>query len=278
MARVIANEAEFHRRTYALRWLGKELPAWPKRCVIRFTTGLGGSGGATTFTFEKDKDGNPVMASAEMELRGDFMAALTTMLPHEVTHAVLASAAGRPLPRWADEGLALLSESDDEQAGNDARLRELLGAGRGMRLKLLLPAAEYPRDVAVLYTQSHSLARFLVGRTGVEVLKDIPHLGELFKPDGHRRLLAFVLSGSKKNTAESWNEAAKAVYGFESVDALEAEWLEWLAKPESVLARKEGAARPVPAAKPGGGDLIPPVKLPTAPPTAPFNRDVGGSR
>lgn len=108
----------------------------------------------------------------------------------------------------------------------------------------------------------------LVPQTGcceaLYVLKDIPYLGRLFKPDRHLRLLAFVLVGSKKNTAESWNEAAKEVYGFESVDALEAAWLEWLAKPESVLAQKDGTA-PRPAAKPGGTDLIPPVKLPTAP-------------
>jgi hypothetical protein len=65
----------------------------------------------------------------------------------------------------------------------------------------------------------------------------------------------------RDNAPESWNEAAKAAYGFESVDALAAAWLEWLKKPESVLARKEGAAQPAPA-KPASEDRIPPVKLP----------------
>ena len=40
MARVIASEAEYHRRMLALKWFGKELPAWPKPCVVRFTQGL----------------------------------------------------------------------------------------------------------------------------------------------------------------------------------------------------------------------------------------------
>jgi hypothetical protein len=202
------------------------------------------------------------------------MAALTNFLPHEVTHTVLASIFGKPVPRWADEGMSLLSEPDDEQVGNDVRLREVLNAGRGMRLKILLPATEYPKDVATFYAQSHSLTKFLVGRTmGVPVLKDIPHIGEMFKTgsdDGHQRLLAFVLLGSKDNTAEGWGKAAKAVYGFDSVDALQEAWLKWLSTPESIPTRKDGT-RPAPAAKPEGGDLIPPVKLPTAPSGTPFN-------
>lgn len=265
MARVIANEAEFHRRTYALKWLGKELPNWPKPCVIRFATGLGSNGGATTFTFAKDKDGNSVMETAGMAIHGDFMAALTNTLPHEVTHTVLASFFGKPVPRWADEGISLLSESNNEQANHDTHLRDLLSNGRGIRLKVLLPKTEYPQDIRALYTQSHSLARFLVSRTkGVPALKDIPHLGETFKTgsdDGHRRLLAFVALGLKDNTTEGWGKAAKAVYGFDSVDALEEAWLEWLAKPESILVQKDGPPRPVPMAKSEDGDLIPPVKL-----------------
>jgi RNA polymerase sigma factor (sigma-70 family) len=277
MARALAAEAEYQRRAQALKWLGKELPAWQRPCVVRFTPGVGGSGGASTFAFDKDADGKRVLKTAAMEIRGDFLTALNNTLPHEVTHAVLATVAGRPLPRWADEGMAILSESAEDQADHDARLRELMGRGRAIRLKVLLGLAEYPRDVMVLYTQGHSVARFLAGRVGVPVLKNVPHLGQVFKPDGHRRLLAFVLIGCNGNTAASWNEAARAAYGFESVDALEEAWLEWLAGPESVLPRKGGTApRPAVPEKAGGSDLIPPVKLPTAP--APFNRDVGERR
>ena len=277
MARVIAAEAEHQRRARALMWLGKELPPWPKPCVIRYSAGMGGTSGASTFTFGTNK-GEPSLASAEIVLRGDFMPVLTDPLPHEVTHTVLASFFARPVPRWADEGISLLAESEGEQGLLDGRAREVLTQGRGVRLKVLLPMTQYPKDFNVLYAQGHSLARFLVERTkGVPVRKDIPHVGELFRTggeDGRRRLMAFVHLGMEGNTTESWGQAAKAVYGFDSVDALEEAWLGWLATPESVLAGKAGAPRPAPEAKPGTSDLIPPVKLPTAP----FNRGIGSNR
>ena len=273
MARALAAEAEHQRRALAEKWLGKELPRWSKPCAIRFAPGLGGNGGASTFTFDKDADGKPALKTAEIDLRGDFLTALNNTLPHEVTHAILAAHFGKPLPRWADEGAALLSETDDEQASHDTRARELLQQGRGVRLKVLLPMTEYPRDIAILYAQGHSVARFLVQqKTGVPVLKDIPNVGELFKTggdDGHRRLLAFLHLGTRENTTESWGKAAQAVYGFASVDALEEEWLAWLATPGSVPAGKRGAGAAPPAPKPGASDLIPPVKLPGAPPVLP---------
>jgi RNA polymerase sigma factor (sigma-70 family) len=281
MARVIASEAEHHRRVLALKWLGKELPQWPRPCEIRFIPGSGASGGATTFTYAKDKDGAPVMKSAGMEIRGDFLAALTDNLPHEVMHTVLASYFGRPLPRWADEGIAMLSEGDAEQFAHDVRVRELLNAGRGVRLKVLLTMTEYPKDVIVLYSQGHSLARFLAGRSapGAPGLENLPHVGPLFKnpgADGHRRLIAFIQLGTEKNTAESWGVAAKTVYGFDSVDALEEEWLASLKTPP----KKAGANGVPPPARPAPTDRIPPLKLPIGPDPVevPFGQDIGTKR
>jgi len=67
-----------------------------------------------------------------MHLHGDFMHALTTALPHEVTHTVLASYFGPGRCRgWADEWISLLSEPEDEQATHDARARAILNQGRG---------------------------------------------------------------------------------------------------------------------------------------------------
>jgi hypothetical protein len=81
MARAIAAEAEHQRRTQALKWLGKELPAWPTPCVVRFTPGFGGNGGASTFTFEKGAAGTGALKTASIDIRGDFLAALNTTLP-----------------------------------------------------------------------------------------------------------------------------------------------------------------------------------------------------
>jgi hypothetical protein len=196
---------------------------------------------------------------------------LTTALPREVLHVVLASFLGESRQRWAEEGIALLAESDEDQAARDARARELLNAGRGIRLRVLLRMTEYPKDLTVLDAQSHSLARFLVSRPapdGVTALKDIPHVGKLFQTpghDGHRRLLAFAYLGAQGNTAGSWAKAAETVYGFKSIDALEDAWLAWLAKPESALKPPAGRGSGPQNEKRDGGDLIPPAKLPTTP-------------
>jgi|GEM_PF-3003043 len=268
MARVVAAEAEYHRRTFALKWLGQELPKWAEPCVIHVKKDLA-NGGMSTFTFGKDKAGEPALASAEMHLRGEFMQILTISLPHEVMHTVLASHFGKPLPRWADEGIALLAESDEELAVHDARVRELLNAGRGIRLKVLFRMTEYPKDLIVLYAQGHSLVRFLTNRPipeGLPALKDLPVLGRLFQlpgEDGQRRLLAFIHLGMQDNTRESWTKAVKVVYGFESIDDLEDAWLAWLKKPESVLKPKAGYTPPPRKERPNGEDLIPPAKLPS---------------
>ncbi|MBY0459537.1 MAG: hypothetical protein K2V38_19630 [Gemmataceae bacterium] len=258
VARALAAEAEHQRAVIARRWLGKELPDWAKPCELRFTTATT-SNGASTLTFGKDADGKQALATVSMDLRGDFLKVLSEVLPHEVTHAVLATAFARPLPRWADEGLAISSESDDEQAVHDARCRELVNGGRGFRLKVLFTATEYPRDLIVLYAQGHSVARFLLHHAaGVPVLKDTPIVGRLFAAAGHQRLLTFIESGSRENTAASWATAAKEVYGFASLDALEEEWLKWLAKPETALPRKEESPTP----KAADPNLIPPPKRP----------------
>ena len=286
VARAVANEAEFQRSELAKKWLGTELADWPKQCEIWVHLTAGPSGGASTFNFGTDKAGNRVLIGTriDMDLRGSFEAILTTQVPHEVTHCVLATHFGKALPRWADEGIALTSESEGEQARHDVLCRELLNAGRGIRLKTLFKMADYPKDIAVLYAQGTSVVRFLLTREGnrkgewmpfpVGAAKKIIDLRKvelksdptgvqvtLFNPaNSHNCLTSFLWIGGNGNTPESWDRAAKEVYGFASVDEMEEAWLDWLRKPESKL---NGPPAPRPAApKEDKPDLIPPTKLP----------------
>ena len=239
--------AERHRKRLAREWLGKELPAWevPLRVTVRVTAG--GPGGATTFTFGT-KDGKPAVTSAEMDLHGPARGILDSQLPHEVMHTVLAAHFGRPVPRWADEGIAVTAESEAEQNSHDAKCREYLNAGRGFRLATLFRLAEYPRDMHVLYVQGYSAVRYLIDRGG---------------PDGRAKLLRFVKEGMSEpdprghGTAASWDKAAKEVYGFASVDELEARWIESLQHPLP--------ERPLPQPTPVDPDRIPPVNRPGRP-------------
>ena len=213
--RAVQREAEYQARVLAEKWTGKPFPTPAEPYPINIKIDPGKVGGATTFTFGKDQ---PKLTSVTMQLTGGFEQLLRVNLPHEVAHVVLAAHFGRPLPRWADEGIAILNEPAKDQADHDVRCRELTNAGRAIRVKHLLPMTEYPRDIIVLYAQGHSLARFLHERDP-------------------KKLLPLI----EASFADGWDQALKATYGFKDADELEEAWLAWLRKPETLL---KAAAKP----------------------------------
>jgi hypothetical protein len=211
---------------------------------------MGSAGGATTFTFSSEGN-RPVVASQRMEIRGDAKQLLNSVLPHEVTHTVLAHHFGRPVPRWADEGGSVLSENDDERFQHDVRCREILNAGRAFVLRTLFRMTEYPRDMTVLYAQGYSVSAYLVEKGGGG-------------REGRGKLLQFLGSGMQGNTVESWNDAARRVYGFDSVDGMEKAWLDSLRTPPSrTVARELGNT--------GRGSRTPTTPAPTFSGTATGN-------
>jgi RNA polymerase sigma factor (sigma-70 family) len=221
VAKAVSLAAEKHRRDVGKRWFGGVPPDLTAKVPVRVTITPGDSGGATTFTFgEADGKRAPGVKSASMELRGPLDAVLKSVLPHEVTHVVLATHFGRPLPRWADEGIAVLSEADADQFNHEVRARELLNAGRAIRLSTLFRMTEYPRDSVVTFAQGHSVCRFLLDRGAAG-----PNRGR------EAALVAFLSLGMGENSVESWALAAREVYGLDSLDALEAAWIESLRAP-----------------------------------------------
>lgn len=202
IARRVGEVAERSRRKAARFWLGKDAPAWPIRCPVRVTVSLKGSGGASTFAF----DGGKVIRHS-MEVEGTLDTVLTSVVPHEVTHAVLAHHFGRPVPRWADEGAAVLSENTPERSRHAALVRRIMSEKqRAIPLARLFALTGYPRDVIALYAQGYSVARFLV------------------EQKGRKTFLAFVSDGLDRG----WNSAARRHCDFDDVSALEAAWLRWL--------------------------------------------------
>jgi RNA polymerase sigma factor (sigma-70 family) len=198
VARRVARAAERHRRALAVAWLGEEMPAWPKPCPVRVRLTEQGPSSATSFAF----DGGTVTLQS-MLLEGPLDTVLADLLPHEVTHTVLAHWSGRPVARWADEGAAMLAESGPCRARHAASLQAVLDGGRRMPLRKLLPLQEYPEDVLALYAQGGSLTEFLVGS------------------GGRRKFLAFVSQGAR----DGWDAAAEAQYGYRTVEELERAWL-----------------------------------------------------
>lgn len=235
LARRFGEMAEYYRREKAMEWLGQEMAPWPRKCPLRVIVSMNGAGGATTFTFGS-RDGRPAVTGQEMEIRGDVKQLLNSVLPHEVTHTVLAHHFGRAVPRWADEGGSVLSENDEERYSHDVRCRELLNAGRAIRLRVLFRMGDYPRDMIVLYAQGYSVSSWLVEKAGG---------GQ----NGRAELLRFLGMGMQggeprpgapyHGSIESWNEAARRVYGMDNLESLEAAWLDSLksTSPNRIAAR-----------------------------------------
>ena len=257
LAQRFAEQAERFRKEKALQWLGQEMPAWREPCPLSVNiTYNGGGGGETSFSFGYD-GGRPVVRSQQMRIHGPVRQLLESVLPHEITHTVLAHHFGRPVPRWADEGGSVLSENNEERFNHDVKNREYLNAGRGICLRVLFPMAEYPADMHVLYAEGYSVCAYLVERGG----------GGLA---GRSKLLQFLAIGMKGNNPQrhgsvaTWSAAAQQVYGFENVEELEKTWLDYLRNPGPRVSARNAATSPVVASNDKGAGYLPTSAIRTA--------------
>ena len=201
VARQVAEYAEYYRRTKATEWLGHEIPDWNDPCQVEVVLKLGDAGGATSFVFDKGR-----VLGQDMTVEGPLERILHSVLPHEVTHTIFAAKFGRPLPRWADEGGAVLSEDASELDRHDRLVREVINDNRMIPLHRLFVLTEYPNDVMALYAQGFSIANYLVS------LKGKPYF------------LDFVWDGQTKG----WDKALATYYGIYTTDNLENYWIAWL--------------------------------------------------
>ncbi len=215
LARTFGEAAEKFRKEKALDWLGKEMPPWPARCPLVVEVTPDQAGGATEFTFGPVAGGRMGVTAQQMRIFGDVPRLLVSVLPHEVTHTVFAYRFGQAVPRWADEGGSVLSENDDERYKHDVKCRELMSRGRCINLNVLFRMKEYPQDTHTLYAQGYSVCRYLIDRGG----------GGLA---GRRKFLDFIGVGLR-NDNRNWAEAAQ-VYGYDSPDDLQLDWIEAMRK------------------------------------------------
>ena len=147
---------------------------------------------------------------------------LRGVMRHELAHGVLDLAIRRPIPRWLNEGMAILL-ADEMSFLDDSRLTLLAFRDRMIPLDLLMetfPATGHGLNVA--YAQAASFGRYLLRRDGMT---------------GIRRLLRYMAEGA------STHAAFRLAYA-EPLAMLEAKWhgelssrFSWLATvtPLSVL-------------------------------------------
>lgn len=262
IAEQVARAAEAARDAQAKRWGPTVVPgSWDPRCeIVLFPT-------AADLTRETqqppDSPGFSTMGMNEgrivlrrIHLRGDHPNLVKAILPHEVTHVVLADIFPRQqVPRWADEGMAVLAEPTPEQSLRAADLEEPLRTGRLFHLRDLM-VMDYPAQQhwALYYAQSVSLTRFLV-ETGsharlvrlvesAQKATEVHLFGKLSPnlPPDHPQVRAQIQEAMRNG----FTDALKEVYAINGYDDLQARWLEF-ARGQASGAAIAGTDVPTPA-------------------------------
>ncbi len=172
-AAAAAETCEALRQQLADYWTDDavSLPNWQQRChVVLHATAAGyvravGEGAQNTSGCATLKRLKGQVISRRIDLRLDRPDPLARVLPHELTHVLLADlCAVETLPRWADEGTALLADTAEKQTGHLRDFHAARQAGTARRATALLALADYPpaSEQAAFYGQSLALVQLLV--------------------------------------------------------------------------------------------------------------------
>lgn len=217
LAKKVGDAAEKYRHDLASYWIGRPLPAWPTPCPVVVVAGPNlAAQGETNYHTSPVRD-------FQMQVVGTPERILDSVLPHEVTHTVLATHFGRPLPRWADEGICTTVEHESEKNKHEAKLREFLSTRRGIAMNQLFLLTEYPNDVLPMYAQGYSVCRFLIEQ------QDAP---------------TFIEFLSDYMRSPSWTENIKKHYGYDSLAELQQYWLAWVSEGSGPVERFAKNSRP----------------------------------
>ncbi|MDO5554397.1 MAG: hypothetical protein Q4G68_11620 [Planctomycetia bacterium] len=204
-AKRVGDTAERCREELAMLWLGVTLQPWSTKCPIDVKAGRQlGAGGETSFTFS---DGE--VFDWKMRVQGSEERILDSVIPHEVSHTILATWFRRPVPRWIDEGAATSVESQMERDNYRQMLVDFLKSHKGIPFNTMVSQREYPSDQMPFYAQGFSVCEYLI------------------KVGGHRRLIEFARTGMASG---NWSDAVKLCYGYENLGDLQTQWQGWISE------------------------------------------------
>lgn len=173
-AKHIARHAETLRSALFTKWLGESAPdKWNPKCQIILyanqrsyvaAVGRGSERTVGSSLVNVDKGG---IAKRRIDLLGGNTEYLSAALPHELTHVILKDRfSTNVLPRWADEGIAILADTRAKQGRHFKDLQDSMAGRSTFNVASLLVMDEYPRSdrFGAFYGQSASLAEFLVNQ------------------------------------------------------------------------------------------------------------------
>jgi hypothetical protein len=212
------EDCEALRRQLVGYWLENAEPtAWRPKCDLvlhatdaSYLAAVGAQGRATVGSSIWDqRDGKIV--SRRIDIRASRASWQTSALPHELTHIVIADHfAGKLLPHWAEEGMAILADPQDKQDRHHGDLQSAIAERHTFRLVELLELQDYPPTPrwGAFYGQSASLVQyFLQRKTPREFLRFV----ELCDTHGPTKALQTVYEIESISAAENaWRKTAKS--------------------------------------------------------------------
>ncbi|MGL6194884.1 MAG: hypothetical protein ACRC2T_08695 [Thermoguttaceae bacterium] len=205
MAKFFGETAEKCKHDLAILWFGRVLPDLPKPCSIYVKVGNYGASGETSLLFDKG-----VFLGCEMSnAQGSRERIADSVLPHEITHILFASEFGKPLPRWLDEGLATSVEHESERAIYRNKLKEFVDPNvrRAFPFNRMVEYQKYPNDFMPFYSQSNSVAEFLIAQ------------------GGNRKFAEFARLAMNSG---DWNAALSQQYPYQNLGELQTAWIDWV--------------------------------------------------
>ena len=210
-AREIARNCEAWRQSLQEFWCDGKCQAWSPHCEIvvhanqaSYLAAVGAGAGRTFGSSYIEFTQHKQVKRRQIDFRGDSQHGPASV-PHEMTHVILADLlGGRQPPRWADEGMALLADSNAKRQLHERDFQSGLAQRTAFRaIELLsLDAYPHPSRVPAFYGQSASLTSFLVGRE---------------KP---AKFVAFL----RQSAEQGYDKALRDCYAIDNVQELEQLW------------------------------------------------------
>jgi hypothetical protein len=209
----IGRTCESLREELTRKWLGDAATkqSWAARCYVVVHPSTDsyfrevGAGGRHTLGSSLIRTDKRRVVSRRIDIRADVADPLRAALPHEMTHVVLADAfAGDELPRWADEGIAMLADPPEKLAGHSRDLSAAIAEHRAFRVGELFLKCDYPsgEQRAAFYSESASLVAFLASRRPPSQFVEFAHCA----------------------ASDGYDAALRKVYGIQGVGQLESLW------------------------------------------------------
>lgn len=209
---VIGKNCEVLRARLSDQWLGDASATWKPKCDVvlhpsdsSYEREVGTVGGSTIASALVDRRQRQV-ALRRIDVRATRADWQQAALAHELTHVVLADRFDQDvLPRWLDEGIAILADSAAKREQHAVRAGRDLSQGTHFALAELLLLEDYPSPSrwGTFYDQSAALVEFLVAEQGPQnLLKFI----DLARQSGYDHAFQQVYAMSPIELERRWQQ------------------------------------------------------------------------